>query len=127
MRRNELATESAFDRDFNFITGVERSLERAERDAENRGIPIDHEPDAGENGVGQKRRRPNPGLVKGEAAYLRAAANGRVNVVRAPRGMSRNRQNTSKWHPKYAREIPHLFPFIFSLVPIKIGVYSKVN
>lgn len=40
LKRSELATESAFDRDFNFITGIERTLERAERDAENRGISV---------------------------------------------------------------------------------------
>lgn len=101
LRRNELATETAFDRDFNFITGVERSLERAERDAENRGIPIDRELDAEEeSGIGKKRKRLNTGLVKGEAGFLRGAENGGVRVVRAPRGMTRNKQNTSKWHPK---------------------------
>jgi hypothetical protein len=39
-------------------------------------------------------------LVKGEAGFLRGAEAGGVNVIRAPRGMTRNRQNASRWHPK---------------------------
>ena len=126
LRRSELATESAFDRDFNFITGVERHLERAERDAENRGIPIDHEIDLGNIMTGQKRKHPNLGPVKGEAAFLRGAENGGVAVVRAPRGMTRNKQNTSKWHPKYVRR--NVFPFLFPIRKLgfprsDVGIY----
>ena len=100
MRRNELATEASFDRDFNFITSVERGLERAERDAENRGVPLDHAPNLEDAEFGKKRKRPNTGLVKGEAGFLRGAENAGVTVVRAPRGMTRNKQNISKWNPK---------------------------
>lgn len=109
LRRNELATPAAFDRDFNFITGIERTVERADRDAENRGLHIDrdHVEGGGEEDVGggggKKRKRGNHegGLVKGEAGFLRGAQDGEVSVVRAPRGMTRNKQNTSRWHPKY--------------------------
>lgn len=104
LRRNELATPAAFDRDFNFIAGIERSVERADRDAENRGIHIDHDHgDEGGVGVGEKRKRPGNdagGLVKGEAGFLRGAQSGEVQVIRAPRGMTRNKQNNSRWHPK---------------------------
>lgn len=51
-------------------------------------------------GAGRKRKYPSQGLVKGEAGFLRGAEAGRVKVLRAPRGMSRNKQNTSRWHPK---------------------------
>ncbi|BCR90027.1 uncharacterized protein ACHE_51225S [Aspergillus chevalieri] len=103
LRRNELATPSAFDRDFNFITGIERSMERADRDAENRGISIDRQAEEGEEmrDGGRKRKRPNEGLVKGEAGFLRGAQSSEVNVIRAPKGMTRNKQNTSRWHPKH--------------------------
>lgn len=109
LRRRELATESAFDRDFNFITGIERSLERAERDTENRGIELPrgvsdevevNGADTNNAGEGRKRKHPHQGLVKGEAGFLRGAAAGGVNVIRAPRGMSRNKQNRSRWHSK---------------------------
>ncbi|GES63818.1 HIT finger domain protein [Aspergillus terreus] len=118
LRRSELATESAFDRDFNFITGIERGLERAERDVENRGIRgrsgvldpaavgLEHEVESYESGPGDKKRKrgpgaEGPGLVKGEAGFLRGAENAGVRVVRAPRGMSRNKANATRWHPKH--------------------------
>ncbi|OJJ51112.1 hypothetical protein ASPZODRAFT_127125 [Penicilliopsis zonata CBS 506.65] len=99
LRRNELATESAFDRDFNFITGIERRLERAERDVENRGIPTleDH----AEGTIGGKRKRTNePRLAKGEVPFLRGAESAGVTVVRAPKGMSRSKMNASRWFTK---------------------------
>lgn len=115
LKRSELATEAAFDRDFNFISGIERSLERADRDAENRGIELQRGSAAGgeeaeealQSGAGHKRKHPGQGLVKGlvkgEAGFLRGAEAGAVKVMRAPRGMTRNKQNTSKWHPKYVQ------------------------
>ncbi|GAQ09884.1 hypothetical protein ALT_7205 [Aspergillus lentulus] len=117
LKRSELATESAFDRDFNFITKIERSLERAEREAEDRGIPLSGttaadpavlglEHEVGQDGqdaeAGRKRKRPEQGgFVKGEAGFLRGAQNAGVRVIRAPRGMSRNKANASKWNPKH--------------------------
>lgn len=82
---------------------MERRIERAGRDAEDRGVHIDHsELDAGnEPEAGKKRKRPHGGLVKGEAGFLRGIENAGVRVVRAPRGMTRDKQNTSKWNPKY--------------------------
>ncbi|GFF26230.1 putative box C/D snoRNA protein SPCC613.07 [Aspergillus udagawae] len=117
LKRSELASESAFDRDFNFITKIERSLERAEREAEDRGISLNGttaadpavlglEHELGQDGpdaeAGRKRKRPEQGgFVKGEAAFLRGAQNAGVSVIRAPRGLSRNKANASKWNPKY--------------------------
>ncbi|KAE8419708.1 hypothetical protein BDV36DRAFT_130894 [Aspergillus pseudocaelatus] len=120
MKKNELATESAFDRDFNFITGIERTLERAERDAENRGISVQpgtsgrgvdlavvgldgDEESGGGSETGRKRRRVeggSGGFVKGEFGFLRGAEEAGVTVLRAPRGMSRNKANASKWQPR---------------------------
>ncbi|KAL4865021.1 hypothetical protein BDV12DRAFT_156853 [Aspergillus spectabilis] len=122
LRRNELTTESAFDRDFNFITGIERRIERAGREAENRGVDVagrfvgfDPEEGKGEDGAGGKRKfangkggntgggigtRPEAGLVKGEAGFLRRAQEAGVRVIKAPRGMSRAKMNGSKWHPR---------------------------
>ncbi|PWY65770.1 hypothetical protein BO83DRAFT_452621 [Aspergillus eucalypticola CBS 122712] len=121
LRRSELATESAFDRDFNFITGIERSIERAGRDAENRGIDVassnvrDLEAvglDAGDVGgdgkkggvgAGGKRKRGGDtagnggGGTRAEMEFLRRAEERGVRVVRAPKGMSRNKGNGSRW------------------------------
>ncbi|KAJ5812773.1 Zinc finger HIT-type [Penicillium robsamsonii] len=108
LKRNELNTESAFDRDFNFITGIERSLERAEREVDNRGIDLTGGPQADDGNpegfqhpvAGRKRKHPNQGLAKGEAAFLRGTETAGVRVLRAPKGMSRNTQNGSRLHPK---------------------------
>ncbi|KAL4734218.1 hypothetical protein BDV11DRAFT_213086 [Aspergillus similis] len=131
LRRAELATESAFDRDFNFITSIERRLERASRDAENRGVVVDGKQGVREPGIvgldeeelgqgqgqddagdGRKRKRAGPGagngnghgfergLAKGEAGFLKRAAEARVRVIKAPKGMSRAKMNGSRWHPK---------------------------
>ncbi|KAL2862189.1 zinc finger HIT domain-containing protein [Aspergillus lucknowensis] len=118
VRRNELATESAFDRDFNFITGIERRLERAEREAENRGLDVsgrrvrdagvvgleheDFEPHADGKGGGKRKRAQGVevGSRKGEAGFVRRAHERGVKVIRAPLGMSRGKENGSKWHSR---------------------------
>ncbi|CEL06379.1 hypothetical protein ASPCAL07484 [Aspergillus calidoustus] len=121
LRRSELATESAFDRDFNFITGIERRIERAEREAEDRGVDVsgkrvrdaevvglEHEVEevsrdrgGNGNGNGSKRKRgPESGLSRGEAGFVRRARESGVRVIKAPAGMSRERVNGSKWHHK---------------------------
>ncbi|KAI2829035.1 hypothetical protein CBS147343_1544 [Aspergillus niger] len=120
LRRSELATESAFDRDFNFITGIERSIERAGRDAENRGIDVASEVrdleavgldsedtegvaamgKKGGAGAGGKRKRGDGGAgggTRAEMEFLRRAEERGVKVVRAPKGMSRNKGNGSRW------------------------------
>lgn len=63
---------------------------------DNDGAEDDTEPSAG-----RKRKHPGQGLVKGEAGFLRGAEAGGVKVIRAPKGMTRNKQNASRWHPKY--------------------------
>lgn len=75
-------------------------MERAERDAENRGVRIDRV-DEGETGKKRKRTGDGMGLAKGEAAFLKGAHEAGVTVVRAPRGMSRAKGNLSRWFPKY--------------------------
>ncbi|KAL3481271.1 hypothetical protein BJX99DRAFT_253927 [Aspergillus californicus] len=118
MRRNELSSESAFDKDFNFITGIERHLERAEREAENRGVQVDVkvnrvrdaeavglDPVETHEEVGTKRKRQGPGkersFVKGELGFLNRAKDAGVKVIQAPRGMTRARENGSKWHQRH--------------------------
>ncbi|KAJ5952585.1 uncharacterized protein N7479_010998 [Penicillium vulpinum] len=111
LKRNELNTESAFDRDFNFITSIERTLERAEREVDNRGIDLTSGAQADDGNsegsqhpaAGRKRKNPSQGLAKGEAAFLRGTETAGVRVLRAPKGMSRNKQNGSRLHPKHKR------------------------
>ncbi|KAF3482181.1 uncharacterized protein GIQ15_04940 [Arthroderma uncinatum] len=95
LKRNELATPAAFDKDFNFITGIERSLERAEVDAEKRGIDLD----TGVDVHGGKAKRRND-FARGEVPLQRGLEKSGVCIVKAPKGMTRNKQNSSHWHKK---------------------------
>ncbi|KAM5477044.1 Box C/D snoRNA accumulation [Microsporum audouinii] len=95
LKRSELATPAAFDKDFNFLTGIERSLERAEVDAEARGIDL--LADAGLNGGKAKQRCDQ---VRGEVPLQRGLERSGVRIVKAPKGMTRNKLNTSHWHKK---------------------------
>ncbi|PKY00065.1 hypothetical protein P168DRAFT_276491 [Aspergillus campestris IBT 28561] len=117
LRRADLATPSAFDRDFNFLTGIERGLERAERDVDRRDLAAPAVPSGvdpavvgldgegeGVEGGGVKRRRVGDhafALAKGEGAFLNNAKNAGVVVIRAPKGLSRRRENASKWNTRH--------------------------
>ncbi|EEP75485.1 predicted protein [Uncinocarpus reesii 1704] len=92
LKRKELATPAAFDKDFNFITGIERRLERADRDAEHRGIVLDDD--------GRKRKKRRSGEFAQEEALLKRIERSGVEMLRAPKGMTRSRQNHSTWSKK---------------------------
>lgn len=79
-----MATPTTLDQDFNFITGIERSLERAERTTLRRGIPTV---------VDEK-------LYKGEARLRAEIEKSGALVRKAPNGMSRNRLNATRWHKR---------------------------
>ncbi|KAG5210037.1 Zf-HIT [Trichophyton interdigitale] len=96
LKRNELATPAAFDKDFNFLTGIERSLERAEVDAEARGIDLIPNPDPD----GGKAKKQRCDMARGELPLQRGMENSGVHIVKAPKGMTRNKLNTSHWHRK---------------------------
>ncbi|KAK2812906.1 hypothetical protein FQN50_000927 [Emmonsiellopsis sp. PD_5] len=104
LKRKELATPSAFDRDFNFISGIERFVERAERGAERRGVELRRdEVGGGDDGEGDRRRKRvrKEQPVKGEVALMRGLETARVMVIRAPRGMSRAKMNLTGWNKKW--------------------------
>ena len=83
-RRADLANPTSIDQDFNFITGVERSLQRADEDVEERKI---HLRPAGLDGY------------RGPEKLEAAAAERGIKLIRAPQGLSRRKQNTS--HPSH--------------------------
>lgn len=85
-KRNELATPASIDQDYNFITSVERSLARAEDEAADCGIDLDTE----------GRRK----FVRGQRRTNIEIANSGAIVLKAPEGMSRNKQNRSRWNMK---------------------------
>ncbi len=85
VKRSQLATAAGIDHDYNFLTSIEKAFDSAGRDADDRGIALRvasaWEPTSGSN-------------------YQRNLQACGVIVYRAPKGMSRQRHNHTKWHPK---------------------------
>jgi hypothetical protein len=86
-KRNELVTPSSVDQDYKYITSVERSLARAEDEVAERGIDLDTD----------GRRM----FVKGQRRTNIEIENSGAIVLKAPEGMSRNKQNKSRWNMKH--------------------------
>ncbi|KAF2691024.1 hypothetical protein K458DRAFT_438734 [Lentithecium fluviatile CBS 122367] len=80
VKKSQLATPAGIDHDFNYLTSVERELERADRHVEGR--------DSGNASALQK---------KGRNITDRHFADAGVTVIRAPKGLSR--QKVNKTHP----------------------------
>ncbi|KAI9665285.1 MAG: hypothetical protein M1829_005759 [Trizodia sp. TS-e1964] len=87
VRKTELQNPALFDRDYNFLSGIERSFERGARITEHIGIPP-----AAESGIDQPKR--------GAAALKTAFEAGEVRVMRAPKGMRREKENSTTWNRK---------------------------
>ncbi|KAI5284471.1 hypothetical protein KEM52_002903 [Ascosphaera acerosa] len=126
VKRRDLASAAAFDRDFNFLAGVERAFERAERLRQQRGLPdlharttqsapttsADGGGGAGAAGSGSGRGAAEDGAARkmqrlkgkaqsaAEALLQKRFAEVGVEVVRAPLGLTRQKQNLTHWHSK---------------------------
>ncbi|KAL8815628.1 MAG: hypothetical protein Q9223_005256 [Gallowayella weberi] len=94
LKRSELATPKGIDHDYNYLTSIERQLDNAERNADSRGIFLynDHQ---------KKLHHP----AKGEVPLDNAIKQCRVVIDRAPKGMSRQKQNETHWDRKAKRII----------------------
>jgi hypothetical protein len=103
-----------FDNDFNFLSGVERAVERAERIVGGVDLGVELRiPSAGTvptataarggGGGGRGRGNGKGGFVavKGEVPFLKGVEKSEVRLVRAPRGMERQRRNQSGWHKRF--------------------------
>lgn len=86
-------TPSGVDQDYNFLTSLERKLDDADREAEGRGIILRAEPNGGFDS--QKS-----GPMKGEIRLQKALGSLGVVIDRAPKGMTRSKENLTKWHRK---------------------------
>ncbi|KAL9585480.1 MAG: hypothetical protein Q9212_001513 [Teloschistes hypoglaucus] len=96
VKRKDLATPKAVDHDYNYLTSIERQFDIAERHAESRGICLYHDRQA------EARKRPaRP--TKGEIPLRAAIQQNRVIVDRAPKGMSRQKQNNTYWDSRKKR------------------------
>lgn len=81
MKRADLATPKGIDHDYNYLTSIERELDYAEKNALSRGFVLEDE----------KRRSKHP--AKGETQLNSALERCRVIVTKAPKGMTRSKQN----------------------------------
>ena len=81
MKRSDLATPKGIDHDYNYLTSIERQLDQAEKNAISRGFDLEEE----------RRRKHFP--VKGEVRFKDAIQRCGVVVMKAPKGMTRSKQN----------------------------------
>ncbi|KAL8994232.1 MAG: hypothetical protein Q9188_007126 [Gyalolechia gomerana] len=96
VKRSDLATPKGIDHDYNYLTSIERQFDIAERDLESRGILL-----YDENQNGAKKRGYKP--VRGQVPLENAIKQCRVVVDKAPKGMSRQKQNATCWDKKAKR------------------------
>ncbi|KAK5224516.1 hypothetical protein LTR99_004781 [Exophiala xenobiotica] len=83
-KRADLATSASIDQDFNFITSVERTLQKADELVLDKGL------DLAPAGL-----RPNAPESKRKFA-LEVEQRG-IRLIKAPKGLSRSKENTSRW------------------------------
>ena len=74
------------------MTSIERELDSADRDAASRGVVL------------EERRRSKAFAEKGEIPLEKAIERCGVVVVRAPKGMSRSKQNATKVTKKWVHD-----------------------
>ncbi|KAL2044277.1 hypothetical protein N7G274_002982 [Stereocaulon virgatum] len=84
VKAKDLATPKGIDHDYNYLTSIERELDNAEKDATSRGVVL-QEPSI-------KQSNPKKNVTRLEAALERCG----VVVVKAPKGMTRSKQNDTR-------------------------------
>ncbi|KAL8802970.1 MAG: hypothetical protein Q9182_003458 [Xanthomendoza sp. 2 TL-2023] len=94
LKPRELATPKGIDHDYNYLTSIERQLDNAERNADSRGILLYSD---------NQKKLHHP--VKGEVPLENAIKQCRVVIDRAPKGMSRHKQNETHWDRRAKRII----------------------
>lgn len=90
--KSTLQTSSGIDRDYNFLSGLERNIDRADKGTSERGVALDGKGKA----VFQKRWHDNGALGK----YLR---DNEIVVHKAPIGMARQKANQTRFIAKSKR------------------------
>lgn len=85
VKKSQLATPAGIDHDFNFLTGIERGIEKAEKTASAAAADSSSE-------TQPKTRSQLAGNL-----YGRLEATAGVTIIKAPKGLSRQKENNS--HP----------------------------
>lgn len=78
VKRSELATPAGIDHDYNFLSGIERDLEKSDKSVAERGLDVGFD------------SRPKGDRSQRMDHQFSAAG---VKVIRAPKGMSRAKEN----------------------------------
>ncbi|XP_014559291.1 hypothetical protein COCVIDRAFT_13638 [Bipolaris victoriae FI3] len=81
VKKSQLLTPAGIDHDFNFLSGIERDLDRADKVAAHASAAAPSE------GLSNRQRAGVP--------YAKLEAAAAVNIIRAPQGLSRQRENKS--------------------------------
>ena len=81
VKKSQLATPAGIDHDYNFLTGIERGLEKAEKQLEDTDLGSRSDP-----------RRNGKGRLLTNQHFADAG----VTVIRAPKGLSRQKENKSR-------------------------------
>ncbi|KAI6832952.1 hypothetical protein KC340_g6807 [Hortaea werneckii] len=84
-KKSQLATASGLDRDYNYLKGVERQIDVAGQEAEDRGIGA--------------KNATSKNVLRGwraDSALQRYLVQNNINIEHAPKGMSRQRSNQTR-------------------------------
>ncbi|KAL1599751.1 Box C/D snoRNA accumulation [Paraconiothyrium brasiliense] len=96
VKKSQLATPAGIDHDYNFLTGIERGLEKAEKQLEDKGLGSHPDP-----------RRDAKGRQPTDQYFAGAG----VTVIRAPKGLSRQKEN--KTHKNKQKNIVWTVEWIY--------------
>ena len=90
IKQKDLATTKGIDHDYNYLTSIEREIDLAEKNATGRGVVLDGD-------VRPRKQR----YEKGEVNLKKALEKCGAIVMKAPKGMSRSKQNETHWDKRY--------------------------
>ncbi|CZR51948.1 related to BCD1 Protein required for box C/D snoRNA accumulation [Phialocephala subalpina] len=104
---SEVATAAGIDHDYNFIHGIETRIQRSEkRLIEDLGIVEAEELEHARMGIDEKELREQDGMngkeyARGEVQMEKILKDRKIRVIKAPKGMRRNTENTTNWNRKH--------------------------
>lgn len=104
---SEVATAAGIDHDYNFIHGIETRIQRSEkRLIEDLGIVEAEELEHARMGINEKELREQDEMngkeyARGEVQMEKILKDRKIRVIKAPKGMRRNTENTTNWNRKH--------------------------
>lgn len=87
LKRSQWATPAGIDRDYNYLKGVERSIDVANREREERGVDV----------VGRAATKSLAQARHPDSALRKYYVENRIDIRQAPNGMSRQKTNQTRY------------------------------